>query len=269
MRLGKGSDRMAAVTGAREAEELSDAMAGMLEPARRGAAGDHEFAAGRPGLRGQRRARAAHAADRDARRPRHAADPRSARRGTRRGGRRPGARAAPRRGHHHRARPAGVGSARAGRGPRADRRHRHARPGGAGERARRRDVEIVVQSDDDIGTIWGWPGGLRLAVDNLVRNAVAHGGATTIVLTARRHAATDGAARCSPSSSTTTAAGCPPRSTSSCMGRFARGSTAAPGGSGLGLALVAQQAAAARRRHRAVRRPARRVARDLDGVDFA
>lgn len=31
MRLGKGSDRMTAVKGAREAEELSDAMAGMLE----------------------------------------------------------------------------------------------------------------------------------------------------------------------------------------------------------------------------------------------
>ena len=45
------------------------------------------------------------------------------------------------------------------------------------------------------------------------------------------------------SSSTTTAAGCPPRSTTTVLGRFARGSTAAPGGSGLGLALVAQQAA--------------------------
>lgn len=31
MRLGKGSEQMTAVTGAREAEELSDAMAGMLE----------------------------------------------------------------------------------------------------------------------------------------------------------------------------------------------------------------------------------------------
>ena len=43
------------------------------------------------------------------------------------------------------------------------------RPGGA--------VEIVVETDDDLGTIWGWPGGLRLAVDNLVRNAVTHGAA--------------------------------------------------------------------------------------------
>ena len=36
-------------------------------------------------------------------------------------------------------------------------------------------VEIVVEADDDLGTIWGWPGGLRLAVDNLVRNAITHG----------------------------------------------------------------------------------------------
>ena len=35
-----------------------------------------------------------------------------------------------------------------------------------------------MEADDDLGTIWGWPGGLRLAVDNLVRNAIAHGQAT-------------------------------------------------------------------------------------------
>ena len=52
------------------------------------------------------------------------------------------------------------------------------RPGGT--------VEIVVEADDDLGTIWGWPGGLRLAVDNLVRNAVTHGAATRIVLAAHR-----------------------------------------------------------------------------------
>ena len=32
-----------------------------------------------------------------------------------------------------------------------------------------------MEADDNLGTIWGWPGGLRLAVDNLVRNAVTHG----------------------------------------------------------------------------------------------
>ena len=81
--------------------------------------------------------------------------------------------------------PARVGAAGAGRGPRTHRRDRHARPGGAGEHARRGDVEIEVEAADDLGTVWGWPGGLRLAVDNLVRNAVTHGQATRIVLAAQ------------------------------------------------------------------------------------
>ncbi|HEX7826474.1 MAG TPA: HAMP domain-containing sensor histidine kinase [Mycobacterium sp.] len=97
-------------------------------------------------------------------------------------------------------------------------------------------VEIVVDADD-IGVIWGWPGGLRLAVDNLVRNAVAHGAATRITLTARRTGdvltiVVDD-----------NGGGLPVDEHQVVLGRFARGSTAAPGGSGLGLALVAQQAA--------------------------
>jgi two-component system sensor histidine kinase PrrB len=102
------------------------------------------------------------------------------------------------------------------------------RPGGA--------VEIMVEADD-VGTILGWPGGLRLAVDNLVRNAVTHGGATRIVLSAHRHGqqltiVVDDNGR-----------GLPADEHRNVLGRFARGSTAAAGGSGLGLALVAQQAA--------------------------
>jgi two-component system sensor histidine kinase PrrB len=97
-------------------------------------------------------------------------------------------------------------------------------------------VEIVVDADD-IGVIWGWPGGLRLAVDNLVRNAMAHGAATRITLTARRTGdvltiVVDD-----------NGGGLPVDEHQVVLGRFARGSTAAPGGSGLGLALVAQQAA--------------------------
>jgi two-component system sensor histidine kinase PrrB len=97
-------------------------------------------------------------------------------------------------------------------------------------------VEIEVQADD-AGTIWGWPGGLRLAVDNLVRNAITHGQATRIVLAAHRRAdqmdlVVDDNGR-----------GLPAGEHRNVLGRFARGSTAAPGGSGLGLALVAQQAA--------------------------
>jgi signal transduction histidine kinase len=98
-------------------------------------------------------------------------------------------------------------------------------------------VEIVVDAEDDLGTIWGWPGGLRLAVDNLVRNAVTHGQATRIVLAASRNDHTmtilvDDNGR-----------GLPVEEHQTVLGRFSRGSTAAPGGSGLGLALVAQQAA--------------------------
>lgn len=98
-------------------------------------------------------------------------------------------------------------------------------------------VEIVVEAADDLGAIWGWPGGLRLAVDNLVRNAVTHGRATRIVLAAGRHEQTmtivvDDNGR-----------GLPEEEHQTVLGRFSRGSNAAPGGSGLGLALVAQQAA--------------------------
>jgi len=102
------------------------------------------------------------------------------------------------------------------------------RPGG--------DVEITVTADD-AGMVWGWPAGLRLAVDNLVRNAITHGGANRIVLTARREGShlvvtVDDNGR-----------GLPAEEHEAVLGRFARGSTAALGGSGLGLALVAQQAA--------------------------
>jgi two-component system, OmpR family, sensor histidine kinase PrrB len=98
-------------------------------------------------------------------------------------------------------------------------------------------VDIVVESDDELGVIWGWPGGLRLAVDNLVRNAVAHGAATRIVLAAHRADDTltivvDDNGR-----------GLPADEHQTVLERFSRGSTATPGGSGLGLALVAQQAA--------------------------
>lgn len=102
------------------------------------------------------------------------------------------------------------------------------RPGGT--------VEIAVAADERLGSIWAWPSGLRLAVDNLVRNAIRHGEATRIVLTARREDAVmtivvDDNGR-----------GLPADEHRSVLGRFTRGSTAAPGGSGLGLALVAQQA---------------------------
>ncbi|MGE2736207.1 HAMP domain-containing sensor histidine kinase [Mycolicibacterium vaccae] len=99
-----------------------------------------------------------------------------------------------------------------------------------------RAVTIEVDVPDGLGTLLGWPDGLRIAVDNLVRNAVTHGHATRIVLAARRHDSTmtivvDDDGR-----------GLPVEEHHTVLARFARGSNAAPGGSGLGLALVAQQA---------------------------
>lgn len=108
-------------------------------------------------------------------------------------------------------------------------------------------AEIVLDAED-IGTVEGWPGGLRLAVDNLVRNAVAHGAATRIVLTARRtRGALDYETGTRAADVLTIVVddngrGLPVDEHRTVLGRFARGSTAAPGGSGLGLALVAQQA---------------------------
>lgn len=99
----------------------------------------------------------------------------------------------------------------------------------------RGDVEITVEAND-AGIILGWPTGLRLAVDNLVRNAVTHGRASRILLTAQRR---DGGLDIVVDDN---GHGLPAAEHDVVLGRFARGSTAAPGGSGLGLALVQQQA---------------------------
>ena len=53
------------------------------------------------------------------------------------------------------------------------------------------------------------------------------------------------------------------------LGRFSRGSNAAPGGSGLGLALVAQQAELHGGGIELSNGPFGRVARDVDDLDFA
>ena len=83
----------------------------------------------------------------------------------------------------------------------------------------------------------GWEAGLRLAVDNLLSNAVRHARPTRIEVSLERAAGRvlvrvddDGT-------------GVPLAEREVVFGRFARGHGAAPGGSGLGLALVAQQAA--------------------------
>jgi signal transduction histidine kinase len=119
----------------------------------------------------------------------------------------------------------------------------------ARENMRLGGIEITVETDEDIGMIWGWPGGLRLAVDNLVRNATTHGGASRIVLTAHRRSAANVQGEEEDTGSQLfiivddDGRGLPAEEREMVLGRFARGSMAAPGGSGLGLALVAQQAA--------------------------
>ena len=98
-----------------------------------------------------------------------------------------------------------------------------------------RPVRVESCGGRGCGTIVGWPSGLAAcgrqprAQRHHPRRSHPH------------HADRTPARRKSPSSSTTTGAGCP-RGTRTVLGRFARGSTASPGGSGLGLALVAQQA---------------------------
>lgn len=97
-------------------------------------------------------------------------------------------------------------------------------------------VEIDVVAEGDVGSVLGWPAGLRLAVDNLVRNAITHGEASRIVLTARR---------ADPVLTLTVddnGRGLPEEEHEAVLARFSRGSTAGVGGSGLGLALVVQQA---------------------------
>ncbi|WP_319456659.1 MULTISPECIES: HAMP domain-containing sensor histidine kinase [unclassified Mycobacterium] len=84
--------------------------------------------------------------------------------------------------------------------------------------------------------IIGLPAGLRLAVDNAIANAVKHGGASRVQLSAVSSRAgveiaidDDGV-------------GVPEEERTVVFARFSRGSTASHSGSGLGLALVAQQA---------------------------
>ncbi len=97
------------------------------------------------------------------------------------------------------------------------------------------DLEVSLVPAPTV-IIVGLPAGLRLAVDNAIANAVKHGGATRVQLSAVSSRAgveiaidDDGV-------------GVPEEERSVVFERFSRGSTASHSGSGLGLALVAQQA---------------------------
>ncbi|ORB28981.1 HAMP domain-containing sensor histidine kinase [Mycolicibacterium parafortuitum] len=84
--------------------------------------------------------------------------------------------------------------------------------------------------------IVGLPTGLRLAVDNAIANAVKHGGATRVQLSAV--SSRDGVEIAIDDDGI----GVPEEERRVVFDRFSRGSTASHSGSGLGLALVAQQA---------------------------
>ncbi len=84
--------------------------------------------------------------------------------------------------------------------------------------------------------IVGLPAGLRLAVDNAIANAVKHGGATQVQLSAVT--SRDGVEIAVDDNG----GGIPEEERRIVFERFSRGSTASHSGSGLGLALVAQQA---------------------------
>ncbi len=84
--------------------------------------------------------------------------------------------------------------------------------------------------------IVGLPAGLRLAVDNAIANAVKHGGATRVQLSAV--SSREGVQIAVDDDGV----GVPEEERTVVFDRFSRGSTASHSGSGLGLALVAQQA---------------------------
>jgi signal transduction histidine kinase len=95
------------------------------------------------------------------------------------------------------------------------------------------DVSLVPSAPVQI---LGLPAGLRLVVDNAIANAVKHGKATEIRLSAIQSGGNVEIAI------DDNGAGVPEQERTLVFERFSRGSTASRSGSGLGLALVAQQA---------------------------
>ncbi|TQF74162.1 HAMP domain-containing histidine kinase [Rhodococcus spelaei] len=104
--------------------------------------------------------------------------------------------------------------------------------------AERQNPNLTVRVESDpVLVIRGLPAGMRLAVDNAVANAVRHGGATEVALAVQR--LDDGTVRLTVDDN---GRGIPEPEREVVFERFRRGSAASTGGSGLGLALVAQQA---------------------------
>jgi signal transduction histidine kinase len=96
-------------------------------------------------------------------------------------------------------------------------------------------LEVSLASSTTV-LMLGLPAGLRLVIDNSIANAVKHGGATKVRLSVLSSAAGVEIAVDDNGS------GVPEQERTEVFERFHRGSTASRSGSGLGLALVAQQA---------------------------
>lgn len=107
----------------------------------------------------------------------------------------------------------------------------------AARRALPQGVTIAAELPDGEVPIVGSEAGLRLAVDNLVVNALRHSGGSRVVVTVGFDPAAGRVAVLVDDDGR----GVPAADRERLFGRFARGDTTAPG-SGLGLALVAQQA---------------------------
>ncbi len=97
------------------------------------------------------------------------------------------------------------------------------------------DVEVALVPSPTVLMV-GLPTGLRLVIDNAIANAVKHGGASKIQLTVS--SSSEGVEIAIDDNGT----GVPEEERTAVFERFSRGSTASRSGSGLGLALVAQQA---------------------------
>jgi two-component system, OmpR family, sensor histidine kinase PrrB len=97
------------------------------------------------------------------------------------------------------------------------------------------DVQVSLVPSPTVLMI-GLPTGLRLVIDNAIANAVKHGGASEIRLNVTSSA--EGVEIAIDDNGT----GIPEEERAAVFERFSRGSTASRSGSGLGLALVAQQA---------------------------
>lgn len=100
-------------------------------------------------------------------------------------------------------------------------------------------VRCEVLGSDPI-SITGWGPGIRIALDNAISNAIRHGQADRIEISAHRNTLPDGSHSVTVSIDDN-GTGVPEADRTRVFDRFARGNATTATGSGLGLALVAQQ----------------------------